>query len=515
MAASFSTTPARWAHSQSPIWIKAASDNVVSNTRTNFLLVFDEQFADGHTLTFEWLDFSLIFNILTGTPGQMDLPPTSASPTEAEVRAIIDYLYRNDTIARYWSLSYQYVSSQHRIVGQYRTKDAVDLTLTVAGFGPFGPNVTVTNKADLYLEDNLTCMLQVLRMTTLQEDTELLQELIGSYNPEDGVCAFDIHQAFNLKPHLPTWADNTFDYGRCTDSFNIYRVQIADRYGDPQAPERMLPHSPLVAILGGGSLDMAFTLAPGGDDLQILHHHYDLATAAAFRKPIAYDGYDFLYFILNADTSVLVKVKAYYYGGTDASFDLNSGTPVLFEKDNVFWLPSGPAQLDFSTLVTDWEDVYAYDIELWNTAGDDTLITSHQYEVDWKCRDWYIDLLFANGVGGMEIFRATGKAERNTAVSMAVAAAQATPDDTTATGQAFTFDTQGSDKIKIETGWLSPYYANFLAQILHSDIWINKSNEWVRYYVEQGSVNTTKDDDQISAYSFTIIKALDQPNHVI
>jgi hypothetical protein len=112
----------------------------------------------------------------------------------------------------------------------------------------------------------------------------------------------------------------------------------------------------------------------------------------------------------------------------------------------------------------------------------------------------------------MEVLRAVGKAEHGTTRAAEYATAQPTPQDTPARGQVFAGDITGTDRIKVETGWHSPGYIDYLGQVLYSDVWLRTPAGWVRYTVDADSVTTRRDDERIASMSFTIVKSIEQHN---
>lgn len=509
MAASFTSTPPKWALTQDPIWVRVSSDNVDTTPGTgNFILAFGDDLTAGQVLTIAWGTTSLVLTVAASPTGQLEIPTTTSS--EGSVRNLIDYLYRQPAIAKAFSLQYQPIGD-HRILASYRTTDVVDISVTLVG-GTGGPTITVTDKTDVYLESNLTAYLQVMEQDT-QDSSAYLREYVGAYDPATAVAAFNIKEAFNLKPHVPPYYTGSFIHDQAEDCFAKYRVQCADRYGATPSPERMTAVSDRLAIYGGVPLDSAFALNDGSDTLQILHHYQSYLTGASFAKPIAHNGADYIYFVVVDDVSMSFKVKAYYQDGTSAIFNLHVGT-LDFYTDEVSYLASGPSQLDLEGTVTDWDDVVKYDIQIYLEDGSSTLKASVAYEVDWKVRPWQLDLLYSNGCGGMEVLRALGKSEYSTAVAKETAEAQATYQDNAQDGRLFTFAQEGSDRINVEIGWNKQDYLYHLAQIIYSDVWLLDDGEWVRYSVVSDSITMRKDDNVINSFKFQIEKAFTQSNHV-
>lgn len=509
MAASFADTPPKWAFTQEPIWVRVESDNVdMSPANGQFILTFGDDLTAGQTLTIAWGTERLVLSVAASPIGELEIPTTTSS--ESSVRNLIDYLYRQPAIARAFSLQYQPIGD-HRIVATYRSTDVVDISVTLVG-GTGGPTIVVTDKTNVYLQSNLTAYLQVMEQDT-QESSDYLREYVGAFDPATAVALFDIRSAFDVKPHIPTFTSGSFIYDSADDCFAKYRVQCADRFGATPSPQRMSPINDRLSIYGGVPLDSAFALNSAADTVQVLHHYQSYITGSAFTKPIGHDGVDFIYFVSVADQQLSFKVKAYYQDGTSAVFALH-GSPIDFYADEVNYISAGPAQLDLATVVTDWDDVVKYDIQIYLEDGSSTLKASVAYEVDWKIRPWKIDLLYHNGCGGMEVLRALGKSEYSTAVSRETAEAQSTYTDNAEDGRLFAFEQQGRDRISIEVGWHKPDYLHHLAQIIYSDVWLLQDGEWVRYTVASDSIAIRKDDNVISSFKFQIEKAFTQPAHV-
>lgn len=251
MAASFADTPPKWAFTQEPIWIRVQSDNVdTSPANGQFILTFGDNLTAGQTLTIAWGTESLVLTVSASPTGELEIPTTTSS--ESSVRNLIDYLYRQPAIAKAFSLQYQPVGD-HRIVATYRTTDVVDISVTLVG-GTGGPTIVVTDKTDVYLQTNLSAYLQVMEQDT-QDSSDYLREFVGAYDPATAVALFDIQSAFDVKPHIPTYATGAFDYDTAEDCFTKYRIQCADRYGATPAPLRMTPVEDRLAIFGGVPLD--------------------------------------------------------------------------------------------------------------------------------------------------------------------------------------------------------------------------------------------------------------------
>lgn len=509
MAASFADTPPKWSLTQDPIWVRVSSDNVdTSPARGSFILTFGDNLTAGQVLTIVWDTTTIVLTVAASPTGQLEIPTTTSS--EASVRNLIDYLYRQPAIAKAWSLQYQPIGD-HRILATYRTTDAVDINVTLVG-GTGGPSITVSDKTDVYLESNLTAYLQVMEQDT-QDSSAYLREYVGAFDPASAVAVFDIKEAFNLRPHVPPYSTGGLSYDQAEDCFAKYRIQCADRYGSTPAPERMTPVNDRLAIFGGLPLDSAFALNSGVDTVQLLHHYHSVITGSTFAKPIGHDGVDYAYFVVPADVTLSLKVKAYYNDGTSAIFNLHSGT-LEFYADEVSYISTGSAQLGLPSLVTDWDEVWKYDIQIYLEDGSSTLKASLPYEVDWKIRPWQIDLLYANGCGGMEVLRALGKSEYSTAVAKETAEAQATYQDDATEGRIFTFAREGRDRINVEVGWHKPDYLQHIAQVIYSDVWVLADGGWVRYSVVADSITIRKDDNVISSFKFQIEKAFTQSNKV-
>lgn len=510
MAATFASIPPKWAHTEDPIWVRVETDNLdTSPVNAQFILAFGDDLTAGQTLTIAWADESVVLSVAASPSGNLEIPATTSS--EASVRNLIDYLYRQPAIARDWSIQYQPIGD-HRLVATYRTVDELDVSVTLVG-GVSGPDITVTDKADPYLEENLTAYLQVLAQDT-QESSAWLREYVGAFDPETAVAEFDIRAAFNLKPHVPDYATGAFGYDTATNCFEKYRVQCADRFGATPAPQRMDPVSNRLAIFGGVPLDSTFALNDGVDTVQVLHHYKRHDNGATFPKPIAFDGVDYIYFVVPDDVQLSFKVKSYYFDGSTATDALHV-SPIEFYADEVSWIHAGPIQLDLANVVTDWAEVMKYDIQIYLEEGDvSTLKASVSYEVDWKNRPWNIDLLYANGCGGMEVLRAIGKATFETGVSSETAEAQATYGDDPTTGRLINFAREGRDRILVEVGWQQQWVLHHIAQVLYSDVWALEEGEWIRYRVATDSLQIRKDDAIIGSFKFTIEKAFNQSNRV-
>lgn len=508
MSADFAATPPKWALTQEPIWVEVETDNVdTSPSVAQFILAFGDDLTAGQTLLIAWANESLTLTVAASPTGNLEIPTTTSS--EGSVQNLIDYLYRQPAIARDWDIQYQ-PTGDHRLVANYRGTDEIDVTVTLTG-GVSGPSITVTDKGDPYLEENLTAYLQVM-----QQDTDLssayLREYVGSYDPATARAVFDISKSFPLRPHIPAYTADSFAYERAEQAFAQYRIQCSDRYGDPPLPDRAEPVTSRLAIYGGAPLDSAFSLDPGSDTLQLLHHYVD-PDGNAIRKPIGYNGVDYVAFVMVDDGSLSFKVRAYYQDGTDQRFNLHA-SPIDFYADEVNYVQSGPAQLDLENEVTDWEDVVRYDFEIWSETGDSALKGVVSYELDWKIRPWFIDLLYPNGCGGVEVLRALGKATFGTRAQRATAERQATPDDDATEGRYFTFNTVGQDTIEVEVGWYRPEYLHHIAQVIYQDVWALEGGEWIRYVVDADSITIRKDDNLIGSFNFRISKAITQSNRV-
>jgi hypothetical protein len=508
MPATYAISPPRWGYTRRPLWTVAATNKVAATTRTNFIIEFSQALQAGFELEIFWLDKSIKLYVVAGAPGQYDIPPTSATPTEAEVRDVMDYLQRQELLAKYWIFTFSEVQGVYRITVNYHTNEAVQVSF-ISNMPFQHPPFTINNKQALYLEENLTCRLQVINRISQASIGGLAATYTGSYSPLDARAQFDISSAFNLKPTIPELAVNPFILERAIEMYQPYRVQIADRHGVPPATERMLPASAdLVAIYGGPPLDSTYTLTPDDVRIQILHHYYATGRGP-FLKPVDFDGIDYLFFIASEVISQFkLRVRAYYFDAAPAVFDVQA--EVTLEKDEIYYVPAGPYQLGLSNIITNWSSVYRYDLELWDVSGEGERIALQGYHVNWVCRDWQLDLLYPNGVGGMEVMRATGKAKYETRRNGLISARMPMPDDNPERGHRGTSLIKGADAIEIEAGWADPHYMRHVAQAVYDDIWIRIGAHWVRHVIESDSIDITEDDEQISSIKFIAVKAIDQ-----
>jgi len=499
MSAILNTAPTSPAYNGNDIWVEVGTDLQMASAGQITITFSSTGPSIGETLQIEWLANDITFTVAATTNITATAIPTKGAESLDEyAERVADAFRENYFMTERWDIT----TSPGGIVQLIsRTTGLMVITITenLANTAFSG-----TDGADIE-EENLSSQIEVW----LQGAGHWLAKLHGTYDTNTAAVKFNLSELFAVKPHLPNPDHidpaifSTWLKGEATDAYAEYYLRYADKYGTPPVPEALVKSdNNYFVIHGAHSADRE--AATGISFYVDRLHNYRTDDGSTFWKPIGDGQPDWLYiwtkvalYDCNVEWTILWDdgtETVEPYGGTDFDLDASKAYYIRSTPLNFDFTPTNPGAIPwYITFRLFGADSYESDPATLATIRYKAVI-----ETEWE--RW---LLFDNGLGGCEAVLFNGKGKESFSAKREVARRTRTSTFDIDEGEFIQFNAEGQKEYDLNTGWIEPWYAEHLRQLLLGDVWIvDFDNErFIKLICDTDSVVTSENDQQLFALS--------------
>lgn len=513
MASTVTAFPPSIGLSKQGLYVTINSDRVDTDDRTNWVFQpngtppFDFSANEGESITISWDGNSVTFTVAADPDESGTQIPLYVSGSFTAYRdLVLEYMLKNELIYDNFYTEIGDGGGIAYIIFYYHTQDPVEVTLEedMAGVVAF-----TNNSTGPIVVDNLSCVLKVIEYD--QDNNESLAITLNApFNTSNGNAVFEIGQAFNLEPHLPSAATIFvnllgYTYGVAEKAYRKYLLKYAERFGTPPVTQGLQEDKTYHVIYGGYSFNGRATFGTNVVFGQVLCHNYRYADGSRWYKPVSKEQPDWTYvFTKQALNDCVINVVVYFEDGTSTEFPYPDLDPFNLLGSHLYWFPSGYGQLRLDEVPNpDNLAIVRYEWRLKPESG--SLVHARVgYDVDCECHPWNIYLLFENGLGGCESVRLMGKTQQKYVASRETFRRTRWQDVTVATGEEGNYFQEGNQQWEANTGWHPEYYIRHLRQLLLGDAWlIDLENErFIKIIINTESIEDVDDDQELFALNF-------------
>lgn len=420
MPSSIYLAPPALAYARDPIWAGLTTDTLEVFYPYLLIHINDSTTTLAGYLRIEWPGHSLEFVPATADTQALQVPAKAAGESKAAYAVRLAAALRaNEVINDHWIVTDDGpLGAVHNVRLTLRTPgdQLISATETINTLSVNAYNYSAVPVA------NLSALLEVYAWAGSNDpgmDTRLLK-LHAVYSPE-AQAVFDVSAAFAaLQPHFPPIStvppedqfSTALQWGHADKAYTRYYLRHADKYGLPPAAERLASSTMHTALYGSRSA------WAGSATVSRLAHNYKRANGTTFIKPITPSGIDYVYYMpLAAMPAAYVRVRVYLSDGTTDLYDPFPGT-ISLDADRLYYFGSGPDQLKLSQYAEEAGLlVIGYDFLIGPLDDDNNYPVTVQYQYT-DAPTWLAtDLLFDNGVGGVQGVQLLGHARRDLSVS--------------------------------------------------------------------------------------------------
>jgi hypothetical protein len=488
MSATIHHLPPTVALSQEPMPVTLAT-NQVTNARALLTIRLTEQATGPQAnqlwdITFSGKKISFIFKYNPDQSG-LQLPiPSSLGITQRYVHQLAEAISRHEWISDQFETIVD--SANFKIILRSR----FDAPLSIESYATVNHlTAYATNAASPYLKSNLCALLKVVSRKGRE-----FAKLSGSYRIEkndtgayEGRSEFDISGLFDLAPHLPDELsfdpDFAFQYGIAFKAYAQYFLRFADKYGSVPVAESLLRSSPAYVLFGGRMATSILDFQMDNNGIYWCHPSKKI-TQTKHQPSWVY------FFTTERLIDVTVKLRLITDDVVNNTFDIFQGATHDVKANRLYYYRSGYEQLRGNRVAEFYNipNVVAYEWRLVDLNG--KVILKQRYDFE-PCRYDSLYLAFANGLGGIDTLHVKGgynvktEAERTIVTHTDVA----TVNDMRQ-GAIASMDATIQPIYDIQTGLITPQYAQQLQQILVGDVWIidTQNNRFLKVIADTKSI---------------------------
>jgi hypothetical protein len=420
---------------------------------------------------------------------QLPIADPSVGVTVAYVHQLAESLMRHEWVSEQFTVETRFTMGfKIALISRF------DQSLTIVSVSPISNfAVVVSNVASPYLQPNLTALVKVISRKGRE-----IAKLSGNYQvvqaadkqSYEGQATFDIGALFDLAPHLPDVPSFTpsvsFTHGIAFRAYCQYFLRYADKFGTTPVAESLRRTSPLFAILGGRSV--ASTLPFVANTKGIYRCHLP-KTQIVTRHQATW----FYFFATKQYNRTVINVRLKFADGT--IIDVWSGVVHQIRANKLYYYRTGFEQLNIPQTAAffnlDPNAIVSYEWQLIDELSRDVYITQ-RYDLE-DCRHDSLYLACSNGFGGIDSLHVKGgytlKSEVDrTLIRRTDTAANANP----SIGAIVATDATIQQVWEIQTGLVTPQYADELRQLLLGDVWLidNKNKRFLKLVADTKSMET-------------------------
>lgn len=518
MAATLTTAPPSLALNGNDIWIELESD-LVDTAQSGYIDIVSQEPGEpiiGEELTIEWGGNAQVFTVAaTSNDTATAIPVRNVGETMDEyAERMAEVFKQNSAISSDFHVT---VHSVGRVRLRARVAGVLDITVTE---NLTSTEFTTVDGIDPNTQPNLAVQVQIWKPSGfLSLPDELITTLHATYNTTTATTEINLSELFQVKPHLPNDAHidpaifSTWLKGVATDCFTEYYLRYADKYGTPAVPEALIKSDSYYVINGAHSADRSGGLGFSFNVDKL--HNYRNVYGVTFWKPIGDGQPDWLYIWVKSPlTDCNVEWDILWDDGTTTN-EPYGGTPFDLDIYTAYYIRSTPLNFNF-TPPTPGAIPWYITFRLKGNADGPATFAEVKYKAMVET-SWERHLLFDNGLGGCESVLFYGKGKESFTANRSSARRNRTSDFDISEGELILLNTEGQKEFELNTGWIEPWYADHLRQLLLGDVWlVDFDNErFIKLICDTDSVVTTESDQQLFALSIKFTTAwLDKASNV-
>lgn len=436
-------------------------------------------------------------------PDEDDELPTETYQTEEEYyqQLIDDYFKKNLLLASDWLMTIEEIVSEPFIVFRYRFKE--DLIPEMPDLENSAANARIISTPTFSLPEYSPVIAVVIDRPDGNEDYLITQ--VADYDLYTFETPFNVSQAFDLRPHLPSafLPLGYYVFGLATKAYQKYWIRYADRNNTDGSVSLTTKAGPYYMLNGGAPSTSAKTFGIALAS-PIVCHNYNPTYGSQVPKVVGIEQPDWLY--LWTDTNlvdVYVSVKLYFNDYTTAVYNPSHMAPFTLQANNLYWLQSGFRQMRIhEAVVPEGKEIVAYDWELRSAEGD--LLRSVKFEVDCDCHPWELYLLFDTGLGGCETIRLKGKTTEGFKVNRETFRTSRPMNYDFAEGEEGYYNQEGVQVYEVATGFYKARYIQHIRQLLLAEAWLldMQRNKFIKIQIDTSSITDIVQDQDLFAFEF-------------
>ena len=362
-------------------------------------------------------------------------------------------------------------------------------TALMSGTAPYTPD-----------EPNLSCYLEIWQDVAGTESKVLTTNL--PYSRWNKKAQLDLSNILDLKARVPsrshiTLLSTTIGSGPADGAAAKVFFKFGDMFGNPAVPPGTVVVSDKYVVVAGASMYW-YGFGTGAAYNTMLNAMYDI-NGKVIVKEVRKKQPEYLYFYSNSlSGSVSVKVNFNYTDGDNNEVTI-SAPGIVSGKVN--YVAVGWNQLHLDNHVNGAKTLSFYSITI--TGIDDSWNYYRLHDHDQETDQYF---LFDNGIGGCEVVRVSGYHEINFSGKKEVFVKARARGLDFQTGLSGTYNPQGSEEWKVNTGYITQEYARHLQQMCLGDCWyIDISRKsFIKCRVVNDSVKLFNYADDNNSIEFTV-----------
>lgn len=516
MGASLITAPRSYSHSGDFHQIEVETD-LAPPTPAAFTLTFNALGLgtpqEGETIELEW-DGQKLTLTATSSPDNsgLQIPTHAGGPTTGYVELLVEWLRRVQLLTDDFDVSIMPLGAGLTILVEARQPQ--EMVMAFGGTATANVYIDILSTGTGFGQPNLTALVRVLAISASNEEVEIF--LAQAPYDRNRRAAFNLRGAFDwLEAGLPSSGSIEPNVGSTllnaapANTVAKARLRYADRFGSgaPKA-EAMLPTAFFYVIAGAIAGDAAGGF-PYGASFFFLHN-YRRRDGVAFRKPIAREQPDWLYFFSKNTATFSVSFTIAWSNGTTTTYTPAAGPGYSIEANSARWIQCGFEQCKLGSVAppSPGLEIVGYSPILTVSGLHAPVIAHFDVVADWH--PWQLFLLMETGLGGMESVYLRGKSEWKYTADREEYERSPSAENNLQLGERDTYLASARHVVEASTGWQQAHYIEHLRQILLGKTWIidQVNNRFIRVIVETKTLDVKADDQDLFSLSITLSYAV-------
>jgi hypothetical protein len=311
-------------------------------------------------------------------------------------------------------------------------------------------------------EDNLSCYMEIW-MKNADNSEVYISRANLPYSRFNKRCRGDLSMMLPLRsaPPAPT-SLTAYESGASPDAAKRLFFKHVDRYGNPAIPEVTAAISADYLVVHGAS---RYWFGFGAAATDALLHSYKDRDGRQIIREVRREQVDYIYFYANSAKTMVVFAEFFYTDGTSSLHALAGKSAAGL---SVNYISVGWDLLGLEDLYDDTKTVAYYQIILNNL---DFSTKSVKYQLDDHTTEYDQYILYENGIGGLEVLRCSGRHIIEGEATRTSFARVRAPGTDFQTGLSGTFNGQGAEIWRMNTGYYEKQYCRHLMQLMLGDAW--------------------------------------------
>lgn len=320
----------------------------------------------------------------------------------------------------------------------------------------------------------------------------------------DGTTIFDVQAALDIfvSHHLPDPANHSMV--RATNAFKRYRLDFAEKFGDPPVLDTVQQNQVRYVIHGGLSYEE--WASKTFFETYLVGEFTPFLTWQPNNKLVFPDQPEYLYFMLNNfdTTTVAAKSKIYYLDGSDRLVNIHSFSPS--DRYEIYMISCRPSLLAASYPMSD----QLKKIEVWvedQAATRISEIRTYIINNDYVENKRYF--LYGNSVGGgYATLAAIGKITNTLKVTEQSTEKILDPDYSIEDGEIEILDKTGQNEIRVPVGnaMITREYLERLQDFIISEsVYLYDTNRLVPVQIQSRSIRVVDENRSLAQLEFTYL----------